>query len=277
MNHNTKKHINVILSLFLFIFSIFIFREIQIVRAEIGGGAPESGTDSRLTTLSTELISLNYGSTNAGSWGDWGSNWNRIYSAAVNPIQSSITVNLKNGGNLDYPKGIGGIEDYNNGGTIPDDSDQSVWITCNLDNNYCGTGRSVAEKKEENTGLVWSPVISTSFNWFIANNCQYPNGLTGDDGVCNTHNEIACKCVKLTSNKTGCEGYDDGNWRLPSQKELMMSYISGSFGNLSNPTNYYWSSTTTSYSTQNSWRVNQSYGYTNSSNKTSNTAVRCVR
>ena len=49
--------------------------------AEQSGGSPESGSTSRLKAVSDSLISLGYGSTAAGGWGDWGVMWNRTRSA----------------------------------------------------------------------------------------------------------------------------------------------------------------------------------------------------
>ena len=276
---NQLKKTGVILFSFLALLTIaFSYRHIQLVRAEQNSGSPESGTSSRLSTLATTLSSLSYGSTTSGSWGDWGTSWNRIYSAATRPFNDALKSNgLKNGGNADYPQSVGGVDDYNNNTPIPSDTYQATWTSCNVGNNYCGTGRNVAEKKDENTGLVWSPRISSGATWFNANNCQYPNALPGDDGVCNTHGEVACKCVKLTSSKTGCEAYDDGNWRLPTQKELMMSYIDGSWAQLTNAASTYWSGTTTSTSTQTAWYTSQNYGNIYNPNKTNNFSVRCVR
>lgn len=260
------------------------YQRIQMVRAEQSGSSPDSVATSRLVTLSTALATLGYGSTSAGSWGDWGTSWNHIYSAATKPFNDAIANTLKNGGNTDYPQSVGGVDDYNNNAPIPSDSYQATWTTCNVGNTYCGSGRSVAEKKDENTGLIWSPRISSGSNWFVANRCKYPNGLPGDDGVCNLHNEVACQCVKDTANEDAdnttavtCERYDDGNWRLPTQKELMMSYIDGSWAQLTNAANTYWSSTTTSYATQSSWYTYQYNGYTGYSTKTYNYSVRCVR
>jgi hypothetical protein len=277
MQRHKRKFQLIAGSVIILVVGIVTFRHIGLVRAEQSGGSPESGASSRLTTLATALTGLNYGSTAPGSWGDWGTSWNRIYSAASKPFNDAVAKTLKNGGNTDYPQSVGGIDDYNNNSPIPADSYQASWVTCDAGNNFCGTGRNVAQKKDANTGLVWSGRISSSANWFTANNCQYPNGLPGDDGVCNTNGEVACKCVKLASSKTGCDGYDDGNWRLPTQKELMMSYIDGSWAQLSDAGNYYWSSTTNSNNTQGAWGTYQSIGYTSSNNKTNNYSVRCVR
>lgn len=251
--------------------SMLLYRQVTVVKAEQSGGSPESGSTSRLTTLFNSLSSLGYGSTGAGSQGDLGATWNKIYSAATKPFNDAAAKTLKNGGNTDYPQSLGGADDYNNNGSIPADSYQSTWTTCNAGNNYCGTGRSVAEKKDENIGLVWSPMISASLNWFQANNCVN-NGAT-----CTANGQAACKCVKLTSSKTGCGGYDDGNWRLPYQKELMINYIDGSWAKLTSAAYSFWSGTTSSNITQYAWYTGQYNGLTNSSTKSTSYSVRCVR
>lgn len=255
-----------------------LYRQIQIVRAEQSGSSPESGATSRFSTLNSSLTTLSYGATASGTWGNWGTTWNRIYSAATTPFNDALANPLNNGGTIDFPVEIGGVDDHNDDTAIPTDSYQADWIVCTIDNNYCDTGSSVAEGKDLNTGLIWSPRISAGMTWFGANNCLYPNGLPGSDGVCNVNDEVACKCVKKTESKTGCEGYDDGNWRLPSQKELLMVYIDGSRGQLTNGPYLYWSKTTSSSNTQNAWHTNLNNAVTNTAGKTSNAySVRCVR
>ena len=202
---------------------------------------------------------------------------------AQSPFNDAKSKGQKNGGGTgtlsDYTQSVGGVDDYNNNQTIPADTYQATWITCNSGNNYCGIGRSVAEKQDQNTGLVWSPVISTASDWFTANNRAYPNGLPGDDGVCNTTGgEVACQCVKSVSAKTGCEGYDDGNWRLPYQKEWMQAYIDGYGAHLSNTAIDFWSSTTriSTNDTHRAWY--QFKNYLNYSKlKTDTVGMRCVR
>ena len=285
----------IILTASFVIVSLFVISRVIVgIKAEQIGSSPESGVTSHIKAIYDSLVSLSHGSNAAGSWGDWGAMWNRIRSAGEwVPVDTAVEADVasgktfhnlnrtqktgtylytpKNGGNTDYPKSLGGVDDYNNGGAIPADSYQSTWTVCNAGNTYCGTGRSVAEKKDENTGLVWSPLISAGLNWFQANNCVN-NGAT-----CTAHGQAACRCTKLTSSKTGCEGYDDGNWRLPYQKELMISYIDGSWAQLTNAALYFWSSATGSYATQNSWVTGQLTGYTNDSVKSTSNAVRCVR
>ena len=195
--------------------------------------------------------------------------------------------NLYNGSATsgDYPQSVGGVDDYNNGGATPVDSYTKSWTTCNAGNTYCGTGDATnADKKDNSTNLVWSKWIGggATKTWFWANNAKYPNGLPGDDGVCDTNGEVACKVVKLVDadpgGKTGCDALGAG-WRLPYQKELMLAYVDGSWANLSTAGSSYWSATTVSNVTQNAWFTSLYNGNTNSTNKTTSASyrVRCVR
>jgi hypothetical protein len=280
MNTFMKRAILMIL-LFVFL-GISTYRVLLVVRAEQAGSSPESGASSRLATAATAVEELGYGSEAEGEWGDWGAMWNRIYSSAQAPFNDAITYGVKNGGNGDYSQGVGGVDDYNSNGTAPSDSFSSTWEACNVGNDYCGlggTGGNIAEKMDTSTGIVWSSQISAGLTWFGANNCKYPNGLPGDDGQCNVHGEVACQCVKLESNKTGCEAQtaNSGNWRLPTQKELMISYINGSRANLANPNVDYISSTTVGHSTTTVYRMPLSTGYTYTGHKLTGTPVRCVQ
>ena len=80
-------------------------------------------------------------------------------------------------------------------------------------------------------------------------------------------------------NKTAiqvCSGMNGGGvWRLPTQKELMQAYIDGSYFNLTNPSNYFWSATQTS--STNAWYVALYFGYTNGNTNGALASVRCVR
>ena len=55
---------------------LFVFAEQQ-------GNTPESSNTSRFKTLYNSLLSSTSGSESSGSWGDWGTMWNRIYSASI--------------------------------------------------------------------------------------------------------------------------------------------------------------------------------------------------
>ena len=64
-------------------------------------------------------------------------------------------------------------------------------------------------------------------------------------------------------------------WRLPTQKELMQAYIDGSYFNLSQPSNNFWSATQNN--STNAWNVNLNNGNTNNNNMGNTNNVRCVR
>ena len=299
-----------------FIVGVIGFHYYQIVFAEHSGSSPESGVDSRLTSMAaTVSATLKYGSDAAGTWGDYGTALNRIFSAAQGSFNDALANGTKNGGGTHntgcgstktdptcYPQSLGGVDDYNNGnGVNPTDSYQKTWIACDSaaytvshpGGNYCNTGRSVAEKMDPNTGLIWSPRMTinagTTADWFTANNCQQSKDSTFVNGTanaksannCAANGDVGCECLKLpitTETKTGCASYDDGNWRLPYQKELMQGYIDGSYGNLTNSATNYWSATTQSDTTANAWRVGQYNGYTTNNTKVTTTySVRCVR
>lgn len=114
-----------------------------------------------------------------------------------------------------------------------------------------------------------------------------------------TWSDAMSYCDNLTE-----EGYSD--WRLPSQRELMMIWLLGGSSNVtsgdkndtgvgsaSKPVNtpylyqqsgfpafsagYYWSATEGSSDSGNAWYVNFSNGGTNNNGKTSSGYVRCVR
>ena len=249
---------------------------------------PLSGDTGSTDATAGEICNTNEAWTKAGG----------LITGTLNPTASTIGVgntycgvdgtllkNLYNGSATsgDYPQSVGGVDDYNNNGTMPSDSYTSTWTTCDAGNNYCETNDATnANKKDDSTGLVWSIRIGTS-NWFSANNCVYPNGL--GDGVCDTNGEAACKCVKQSAGSmTGCETLgaavagNSGGWRLPHQKELMQAYINGSWGNLSSAGYNFWSATTLSNNTHNAWYTSLYYGSTTYTTKTSTTiSVRCVR
>ena len=268
----------IVLSIFFGLVALALGRQLLVVQAEQAGGSPTAGADSRLKQLADTLTTSSYGNNDSGSWGDWGIYWNRINSAARAPFNDAVARGLTNGGNADFPQNMGGIHDDT---SLPTGSYQSTWTTCNVGNSYCGSGDSNAEKRDENTGLIWSTRTSSSANWFTANNCQQPSNGVAPTGpnACTANGNEGCKCVKLTSDKTGCEALGDGNWRLPYQKEMMMAYIDGSGSQLSNSAANHWTSTTNTTATQNAWYTNLSTGVTNfvTTKTISSFSFRCVR
>jgi hypothetical protein len=194
-----------------------------------------------------------------------------------------------------YTQAKGGIDDYNNNktsgglGVMPDGSYSSTWTDCATGSNCGLTGADIAlaDKKDDSTEIIWSKWLASGAykTWFWANNCYDPGTPENPDGLeggaaCDANGDNACQCVKKPAgSKTGCEEIGDGNWRLPYQKELMQSYIDGSWGNLSSAGSNYWSATTYSANTGYAWNMTQYNGYTTVNTKTLSGSyrVRCVR
>ena len=190
-----------------------------------------------------------------------------------------------------YPQSVGGVDDCNYTGSAcgsyPTESYGSFtpWTQCTAANYYCGTSATTTCSgdvcwRDDSTGLVWSDQISSSIDWFAANNCE-DDALRGD-GTCSTHGEENCQCFKKTSSKTGCEGLADAGWRLPDQKEWMLGYVNGMQNHIPNTSSgstfyYFWSATTRSNYTFLAWVVYPALGFVTNFNKTSNYRARCVR
>ncbi len=276
----TPKKTALLLLISVFVGVLLIGRQVLLVRAaEQSGSSPTSSSDSRMKRLVDNLTASNYGDPNGTVLSeDWGESWNRIGSAAQAPFNDAVANGLTNGGNTDFPQDKGGIHDAD---PLPSGSYHSDWIVCGSGNNYCDTGDSTMEstfqaRMDTNTGLIWSKRISSSDNWFTANNCAQP-GSGANPGACASNGDPGCKCVKLTTGKTGCEAQGDGGWRLPYQKELMQAYIDGSSQYLPDNAAYHWSGTTNTTNTQNAWYTNLSNGNTNNNTKTNTNSFRCVR
>jgi len=183
----------------------------------------------------------------------------------------------------DYSKEKGGVDDYNDGGSMPSDTFSENFTQCTSANNYCGTGDSTACAggvcyQDNRTNLVWSDYLDGGANhtWFWVNNCWEP-GSSGNPGSCTANGNVACQCFSYPNASSGCAVLGDGNWRVPHQKELMQVYINGSWGNLPHAGSNFWSATTNSHDTHYAWIVNLHYGNTTNNTKTTNRYSRCVR
>jgi hypothetical protein len=276
LSKSRLKSLLILSVIFVGLATFTITKTISTIRAEQSGGSPSAGADSRLKQLADSLVTLNYGDPDNGAIADWGEYWNRVSSAAQDSFNDAKANGLFNGGNTDFPQNKGGIHDDT---TLPTGSYSANWTTCNAGNNYCDTGETIAGRKDENTGLVWSERISASANWFTANNCLQPSNGVAPQGpdACSANGNPGCICTKLTESKTGCEAQGDGNWRLPYQKENMMAYIDGSAASLSNSAANHWSSTTNTTFTPTAWYTLLSAGDTLITSKTVNLSYRCVR
>ena len=272
------------------------------------GSTPESGSTSYIKQLYTTLQTSGYGTdTDTPSWGTY---WNRIKTSAQWVPSGNVTAADVVSGKTFYnssrtqqtgtntaagwtPSGNATAADvvvgktfYGNSrtqqtGTQPipgvcptqayHDSHGSATQVNNCTNNLTWTvpSGSIAgtEKQDPRTGLIWSnaivntagtatfsPTTNTTFSW----DASHANNIA-------------------VGNKTAitlCSAMGNG-WRLPTQKELMQAYIDGSYFNLSQPGNSFWSATESS--STGAWSVPLTSGSTNNNTKVSAYLVRCVR
>ncbi len=80
-----KRKINsffLVLSITTILCGALFFATFTAFAEQIVGITPQSGKDSRIKETYDELKSLGFGSESEGSWGDWGTYWNRIRSSA---------------------------------------------------------------------------------------------------------------------------------------------------------------------------------------------------
>ena len=63
--------------------ALLSFGVATFVFAEQFGSSQQSNVASKSLTLVSDLTTKSFGSTAAGAWGNWGNNWNQIYSAAT--------------------------------------------------------------------------------------------------------------------------------------------------------------------------------------------------
>ena len=293
-----KKNILLLSCLIIGIFSIW---QITNVFAEQVGSSPSSGSTSRIKTLNDELVSLGVGSTATGAWGDWGTMWNRIYSAAIwdATLGDAVVANVLSG--KKFYAGANRIlltGSLTVGSTAPDYSQQSLvkwddyyatdetgeeasWTnTANV-----GVGSTLNVWKDNTTGLYWSASQGTSSNIFTQvslGTCDFfatvPRGnYAGGDADCG--NAInACGTLSLEA-VTGQGAKTD--WYLPTQKELMQAYLDGIYnqaGDIFTTDSRFWSSTEDSGNATRAWTVYLSNGRTYGSTKTLTAySVRCVR
>jgi len=259
------------------------FTTFTIVKAETSGGSPESGATSRIKTIYDHLKDdLSYGSDAAGAWGDWGAYWNRIRSASEwVPAGDAEVTDVKNGSTFynttrteqtgTYPNPSScSTQQYHDSYGAPvtqttNCTDTLTWTTADP----AVTGDDTDANTDPRTGLIWSNCIINSggvptFAATCGTNWSW-DGTTDADSVA-----VGSKTAAQLCSERG------NGWRLPTQKELMQSYIDGSNFNLTNPANYFWSLTEASATS--AWFVLLSLGYTASYDKAPlSRYVRCVR
>lgn len=275
------------------------------VYAEQSGSSPESGITSYTKSLYTTLQTAGYGSdTNTP---DWGTYWNRISTAAQwVPNGTAVAADVvygktfvgsgrdiltgSYGGNATASEVLSGKTFYGSTGAqqtgtyVPvisgkcstqafhDSYGAPVTQTTNCVNSITWTTASPAvtgdDKKDPISALVWSQALINSVGAVtFATDAASPWSWDASGA-----NNIA---VGTKTASQLCSDLGNG-WRLPTQKELMQAYIDGSYFNLSQPSNNYWSAT--QFNSTYAWGVNLYDGGT-ASNIMGNTGlyVRCVR
>ncbi len=182
----------------------------------------------------------------------------------------TLLANLFNGTSGAFTGGSqanGGADDYNNSGAAASGRYAMGWTACTSGaDNYCGTGDSGADAKDNSTGLIYS--LPCNGSGCASFSDTTPITYSWDSSAVNNNSRTASQLCS-----------DHAGWSLPHQKQLMQAYIDGSYGNLeaSGVYRYYWSATTPSNSTTSAWYISLSNGITYYGAKTSANYVRCVR
>lgn len=271
----------------------------RVLGAEQSGSSPTSTSDSRIKQAYDWLVAkgANYGSTDAVDWDSvttyaWGTYWNRIMeSAAWEPDGTAVEADVAtsktfySGTNnrtiktgtaaapIDFSQqSLVEWDDYKTG---DETGEESTWT------NTAGTA-TTGVWKDGRTGLYWSASQGSKTNIFpdtTHTTCNFfstsPRGsYDGSDADCGVAIN-ACGTLDLAAG-----GTSSTDWYLPSQKELLQSYIDGIYNQTNTTfvsTSGFWSSTENSSGATYAWRVVLSGGSAGTNAKTVSYDVRCVR
>ncbi len=217
--------------------------------AEQSGGSPESNSNSRLTVLYDNLNNANAGQENINSGEkDWGQKWNRIRSASLENY--GLHKKLDCATQLHYA----GHNDSSKNSFCSNKKRWSKVTGTNYDDQI--------DKRDDSTGLMWSYVLSNNYSQPVSSYNTAPADYIS---------------INWSQAKTACQNLGDGNWRLPTQTELMQAYVDGAYFNLTNAgSGSRWSASESNSS--NAWYIYWSNGYVTYQNKSyGNSQVVCVR
>ncbi len=292
LKFNKFKGWLVLLLAFVFLAGTF---KAGTVWAEQSGSSPDSGVTSHIKTIYDLLSSYSQGSDAGGSWGDWGSYWNRIRSTVIDYSQQQYQRwdDWRNGAGTDQNEYTGEESiwiETSSGGTAASVSGGDPEVTVTLESNTV--------YQDQTTGLYWSDSstagVDNEFLWtagedaattttacnFLADgdaNDYCDNQDPGNDYVEDDDVSAAEFCLNLSLDSDN-DGTPETDWHLPTQKELMQAYINGSANNLPNPIRYFWSASESSSNPGGAWRVSLHSGNIYGSTKNNDgTYVRCVR
>ena len=126
------------------------YKIISYIGAETIGSSPpiESNATSRIKVISDYLTTKNVGKNVAGTWGDWGVMWNRIYSTAI--------------AGVDYSKQKLATKDDYLGTEQGEESDWTHLAPGTVGSTGLVAGGEI--KRDERTGLVWSATSSGTYS-----------------------------------------------------------------------------------------------------------------
>lgn len=145
-------------------------------------------------------------------------------------------------------------------------ADQTTNCTVNISWTDPGGGITGTDKQDERTGVIWSYPLRNNAGTIEFSSSTNSTFTWNSSGANNTGRTAAQLCS------------DRGNsWRLPSQKELMQSYIDGSYFNLNQSFNNFWSMTEAESPATSAYIGGTGGGYTDIMTKGSTFRVRCVR
>lgn len=273
---------------------IFILASIGVatqIFAEQGSLSPESGSTSRIKILSDTLTTSGYGSASSGSWGDWGSIWNRIYSSAIwtpntsNNATAADVVSGKKfyaGNNRTEIIGTAAPLDY---AAFP--LNQSL---CFGDSTGSCSSQSVPSQswtnvttdvwKDNATGLYWTNSQGNMLNQYTPSQCDFFITLDRGNYSGSDTGTASANCGPANNAINYCATLSFGgrtDWYLPTKAELFQAYYDNING-LTNSTfvagSYsFWSSSESSVTYGHIFLFSGSYG---TGPKNGGYYVRCV-
>ena len=241
---------------------------------EQSAGTSESGSTSYIKSLYTDLQTSSHGSDSATP--DWGAYWNRIKTAANWVPTGTVTAANVTKGKTFYDSNRTLQTGTQAPGNCPtqqyfDSYGDPATQTTNCTDIVAWTVPSGSipgtEKQDPVSGLIWSNPLLRSGSTVTFS----PTTNTTWSWDASAANNIA------VGNKTAitlCSDRGNG-WRLPTEKELTQAFIDGSYWNLTQSENSFWSAT--KYDGTNALFVSLDSGSTIYNANTTAHQVRCVR
>jgi len=215
--------------------------------------------------------------------------WNVRAGVTIAGVAGALKTNCRNTGNRTYFNYDGAVGSIGTAG-VTTGTTYDYWDTIDDYNGFPANKVAAWSSDTVCDSSVWQDVTTTNGGSTITTcaaspaSCQYKDKITNLVTTKVISTALAWNTALSTCASSTYGGYAAGTWRLPTQKELMSMYEHGitsldsaNFMTLANMRNYFWSSSTGSYTTTYAWIVYLAYGYPNTNGKTSATYVVCVR